>query len=70
MIPADRRQLVYSDFTDTIGSGVEIAFPGLGMAFDYERFKAKVRDFLTEHRDHLAIQRLHRNQPLTGTAIA
>jgi len=70
LIPADRRRLVYADFADTIGPGVEIAFPGLSVAFDFERFKAKVRDFLTEHRDHLTIQRLHRNQPLTSTDLA
>ena len=70
LIPADRRRRVYADFADTIGPGVEIAFPGLSVAFDFERFKAKVRDFLTEHRDHLTIQRLHRNQPLTSTDLA
>ena len=70
LIPADRRRLVYSDFADTVGPGAEIAFPGLSVALDYERFKAKVRDFLAQHRDHVAIQRLHRNQPLTATDLA
>jgi type I restriction enzyme R subunit len=68
LIPADRRRPVFSEFADAIGEGVEIAFPGLTVALDYERFKAKV--FLAEHRDHVAIQRLHRNQPLTATDLA
>lgn len=35
-----------------------------------ERFRTKVRDFLREHEDHIAIHKLHRNIALTPADLA
>jgi type I restriction enzyme, R subunit len=37
---------------------------------DLERFKAKVRHFLKSHIDHIAIQKIRLNHPLTAKDIA
>jgi type I restriction enzyme R subunit len=46
-----------------------IDLPGTTPGTDWERFRAKARAYLAEHEDHLALQRLRRNQPLTTTDL-
>ena len=36
---------------------------------DYERFKAKTRDFLRQYQDNLALNKLRRNLPITKTDL-
>src|SRR5699024_797221 len=44
--------------------------PLVAVGVDQARFREKVTAFIREHRDHVAIQRLRRNLPLTETDIA
>lgn len=60
-----QRQPIYTDFTDAIGLEQEILLPGIQGSQTFERFRAKARQFLREHEDHVAIQKLRRNRPLT-----
>ncbi len=64
---ADRaaRTMVYTDFEDTLGTGVEIALPPATPGTNPERFRAKAEAYLREHEDHVAVQRLRRNRQLT-----
>ena len=36
----------------------------------YERFRAKARQFLKAHEDHIAIHKLRSNEPLTATDLS
>ena len=60
-----KRGVVYANFEDTIGDGSIVNLPGVVPGTNWERFKAKARAFLREHEDHVALQRLRRNLPLT-----
>ena len=52
-ISKSRRQaIVYSNFADEIGEGVEHELPQVGEA-DFARFKQKARHFLKAHEDHI-----------------
>ena len=60
---------VYSDFEDVIGDAVELNILDTQQAFDKERFKAKVRHFLKDHLDNVAIHKIHTNVPVTPTDL-
>jgi len=62
----DRRKkaIVYSNFADEIGDGVEHALPQVGEA-DFARFKQKARHFLRAHETHIVLHKLRRGKPLT-----
>ena len=77
LIDIRRQPLVYSDFEDTIIDAREFSIlPGDApgdrgsIGVDFERFRARSRAFLSNHLDHLAIQKLRRNEPLTATDLA
>jgi type I restriction enzyme R subunit len=56
--------VVYSNFADEIGDGVEHELPQVGEA-DFARFKQKARHFLKAHEDHLVLHKLRQGKPLT-----
>jgi type I restriction enzyme R subunit len=60
-----KRAVVYSNFADELGEDTTIDLPGITPGTDWERFRAKARAYLRDHEDHLALQRLRRNQQLT-----
>jgi type I restriction enzyme R subunit len=62
-----KRVVVYTDFVDDLGEVEEVVLGlgGGGTGTDFERFRQKARAYLREHEDHLALQKLHRNLPLT-----
>jgi type I restriction enzyme R subunit len=65
-----RRAFVYTDFTDELGEIEEVELRGIQVGTDYERFREKARSYLLQHEDHVALQRLRRNLPLTTTDLA
>ena len=69
LIEKGSRQPLYTDFTDELGEGVEIDL-GRGSVSDYAQFRKKALAFMRSHEDHLTIQRLRRNQPITETDLA
>ncbi len=64
-----RRAFVYTDFTDELDEIEEVEMREIRVGADFERFREKARAYLREHEDHLALQRLRRNLPLTRTDI-
>jgi type I restriction enzyme R subunit len=64
-----RRAFVYTDFTDELSEIEEVELREIRVGADFERFREKARAYLREHEDHLALQRLRRNLPLTDTDI-
>ncbi|ESQ88496.1 hypothetical protein ABAC460_15810 [Asticcacaulis sp. AC460] len=64
-----RKAIVYTNFADELGAGVELDLPQVGEV-DFARFKKKARHFLREHEDHIAIARLRQGKPLTATDVA
>jgi len=65
LIEKTKRNRIYSDFVDEIGSDSAVEIFAANIEVDFERFKAKVQHFLKAHRDHIAIHKVQRNQPLT-----
>jgi type I restriction enzyme R subunit len=59
-----KKAIVYSNFADEIGEGVEHELPQFGEA-DFARFKAKARQFLRAHEDHIVLHKLRQGRPLT-----
>ena len=56
---------VYTDFEDEISDSKIVDLPGVTPGTNWERFRAKASAYLKAHVDHLALQRLRRNKPLT-----
>lgn len=67
-IEKPRKAVVYSNFADEIGDGVEHELPQVGEA-DFARFKQKARHFLKAHEDHLVLHKLRQGKPLTPTDL-
>lgn len=68
-IEKSKKTVVYSDFADEIGEGVEHDLPQVGEA-DFARFKAKARHFLKAHEDHIVLHKLRHSRPLTPTDLS
>ena len=65
LIEPNDRKIVYSDFEDEIGAAVDVTLPNIGGGTNKARFLMKVRHFLTQHENHITIQKLKRNEQLT-----
>ena len=70
LIEKGKKKIVYTDFEDELGGDNEIDLPGVNSGMDYERFKAKARQFLKAHEAHVSLRRLMRNQPLTKSDLS
>ncbi len=64
-----RRAIVYTDYVDDLGEVQEVELHGIRIGTDYERFREKARAYLRAHADHVALQKLRRNLPLTATDL-
>jgi type I restriction enzyme R subunit len=65
-----KRKIIYTDFADEMGEQFEIDIDGLKSASSFEQFRRKARHFLQEHKDTLAIEKVHRNRPITPADLA
>src|SRR3989442_11945389 len=70
LIEKQQRKPIYTDFEDVMGGETTVELPGFAAVDTFEKFRDKARAFLREHQDHLAIQRLRMNQPLTASDLA
>ncbi|MBB4817627.1 type I restriction enzyme R subunit [Pseudomonas alcaligenes] len=66
LLEPGRGRTVYTNFADELGQVEEVAMPTMINPASFERFREKVRAFLRQHQDHLSLQKLRRNQPLTA----
>jgi type I restriction enzyme, R subunit len=69
LIEKAKRQPVYTDFEDELGHESTVALPGFGAGAGFERFRAKARQFLRTHENHLTIHKLRWNMPLTAADL-
>ena len=69
LIEKSKKKIVYTDFEDELRDGTPIALPGVRAGMNLAKFKDKARQFLRAHEDHLSLQRLRRNQPLTSSDL-
>ena len=69
LIEKSKKRVVYTDFEDELGAEATIALPEVANGLDMAKFKDKARQFLRANQEHLALQRLRRAQPLTGTDV-
>lgn len=60
-----RKDVVYTSFQDELTESTVVELPGITPGTDWQRFRAKVAAYLKQHQDHVALQRLRRNRPLT-----
>lgn len=67
-IEKSKKAIVYSNFADEIGDGVELDLPQVGEA-DFARFRQKARHFLKAHEDHIVLHKLRQGRPLTPTDL-
>jgi type I restriction enzyme R subunit len=70
LIEKTRRKPVYTDFEDQMGTEATIELPGVTTSGYLENFRAKARQFLHQYENHIAIQKLRMNEPLTKTDLA
>jgi type I restriction enzyme R subunit len=70
LIDKRERRPIYTDFEDRMGSESIFELPGFSASDSYERFRAKARQFLKAHEDHLTIHKLRANEPLTATDLS
>lgn len=69
LIEKGKRITVYTDFQDTLGDEATMELPGFGSGADFEKFRAKARQFLNAHEDNPVIHKLRFNEPLTQNDI-
>lgn len=69
LIEFKKRPHVITNFEDEIGVQEEVELPSSAVGTDMQRFKAKAQHFLKQHLDHIAIQKIRRNEPLTPQDI-
>ncbi len=70
LIEKKQRLPIYTDFEDLMGSEREFTLPGFSQPSDFERFRAKARQFLKANENHLTVYKLRMNEPLTSTDLA
>ena len=70
LIEKKQRQPIYTDFEDLMGNKRELTLPGFSTPSDFERFRAKARQFLKANENHINIYKLRMNEPLTPTDLA
>ncbi len=70
LIDKRQRKPVYTDFEDSMGGEAGFTLPGFAVGTDQARFIAKVRAFLRQHLDHVAVAKLRTNRPLTSSDLS
>lgn len=70
LIERQQRKPIYTDFEDLMGDERSVTLPGFTLPSDFERFRAKARQFIKAHEDHITIHKLRTNEPLTATDLS
>ncbi|MGC1481450.1 MAG: type I restriction-modification enzyme R subunit C-terminal domain-containing protein [Chthoniobacterales bacterium] len=64
-----KRKVIYADFQDEV-KGVRVESPLVAPKMTGTLYARKVEEYLKTHLDHIAIQKLRQNQPLTPTDLS
>jgi type I restriction enzyme, R subunit len=70
LIDKTQRQPIYTNFIDEMGTETVFDLPGFISPNEFDRFRAKARQFLLAHENHITIHKLRFNQPLTATDLS
>jgi type I restriction enzyme, R subunit len=70
LIEKTQRNIIYTNFTDELGSETEIEIQAFGSSDEFDRFRTKARQFLLAHQNHITIHKLRFNQALTATDLS
>lgn len=65
LIDKNQRKPIYTDFVDVMGDEKEVEFAAFAGVDDFVQFRSRARAFLREHENHIAINKLRMNEPLT-----
>ena len=66
LIERRRRNIVYTDFEDTLGEVREVELEGVyTSSLDLTYYRERISVYLQDHLDHVAVQRLRRGRALT-----
>jgi len=69
LIETTARPPLFTNFADELGELRELDGAALLSRDEVQQFRLRARTFLRAHEDHLTMQRLRRNQPLTATDL-
>jgi type I restriction enzyme R subunit len=69
LIETISREPLYTHFADELGELQQRDTAALLSRDEFQQFRLRAREFLRAHDDHLSMQRLRRNQPLTPTDL-
>ena len=64
-VPKKKSNRVYTDFADALIDPEVVELPAVTAGLDSKRFREKVQEYLRQHENDLALQRLRRNKQLT-----
>ncbi|MFI1207843.1 DEAD/DEAH box helicase family protein [Streptomyces sp. NPDC020802] len=65
-----KRNIVYTDFADTLGDITEAEIQGMPQGTDEQRFKQKARAYLLRHEDQPVVRKLRLNEQITELDLA
>ncbi|WP_030734019.1 DEAD/DEAH box helicase family protein [Streptomyces griseus] len=68
--PKVKRNVVYTDFADTLGDITEAEIQGMPQGTDEQRFKQKARAYLLRHEDQPVVRKLRLNEQITELDLA
>lgn len=68
-IDKTQRQTIYTDFEDELEGEIEIEISGTVTTTNLTRYRAKMMQFLKDEENHIALQKLKRNKPITPSDI-
>ena len=69
LLEKTKRPIIFTDFEDEFNGDKPLDLSIVTTGLDYERFKAKARDFLRTHEDRLAVYKLRTNKAITPTDL-
>jgi type I restriction enzyme R subunit len=73
LIERSKKNIVYTKFTDELGTGVEVELPGIGGAnesTEFAQFRKKAQHFLRENLAETAVAKVRSGETLTNADIA
>lgn len=65
-----QRKPIYTDFEDELGEEKEINLSGTVTTTNLARYRAKMMQFLKDEENHIALEKLKRNVPITQADIS
>nr|WP_276562835.1 DEAD/DEAH box helicase family protein [Paenibacillus anseongense] len=67
LLDTEQRTILYTNFTDELQSDEEADLP---KSSDFSAYRKHVCEYIMKHQDHIAIQKLRKNKPITGYDVS